>query len=61
MSDLYDFLPDLMGAESGEGGEMVETDFLLIEQGGRDFQTLQAANSQIFILDYLTVWSLRLV
>ena len=46
MSDLYDFLPELVGVETGAGGAMVETDFLLIEQGERDFQTLQAANSQ---------------
>ena len=55
MSDLYDFLPDLLGAENGAGGRMVETDFLLIEQDERDFHTLQAANSQLFILGYLTV------
>ena len=46
MSDLYDFLPDLVGVENGAVVGMVETDFLLIEQGERDFQTLQAANSQ---------------
>ena len=57
MSDLYDFLPDLLGAENGAGGRMVETDFLLIEQDERDFHTLQAANSQLFILGYLTVWA----